>query len=375
MLSFHRASSLCKDSSYPRVFLCFSQSIRAVPFIKAIIVLDYELMKRIPFNDLRETLYTILIREGFSEEKAAECARIFSENTLDGVASHGVNRFPRFVEQTREGIIQIDTEPEKTASFAAIEQWDGKHGIGPLNALFCTDRAMEIAREHGIGCVALKNTSHWMRAGTYGWRAAEQGFLFICWTNTTPNMPPWGAKKPAVGNDPLVLAVPREKGHLVLDMALSQFSYGKLGVYRSRSAQMPYNAGFDEQDKLTKDPAQVLKTGRVLPIGLWKGSGLSVMLDLFAGILSGGFLTHEIPPEERTLSQVFIALHVDAYGGRDYVNTYAEKLVQDLKSIPAEERSGRILYPGEGSLARREDNLKNGVPVDQKIWDKIKKLP
>jgi len=137
---------------------------------------------------------------------------------------------------------------------------------------------------------------------------------------------------------------------------------------------MPYDAGFDEDGKLTNDPAQVLKTNRVLPIGMWKGSGLSVMLDLFAGILSGGSLTHEIPEEERTLSQVFIALDADTYGGREYIDRYAEKLVQDLKTIPEEDRIDTILYPGEGSLAKREDNLKNGVPVDSNIWDKIKKL-
>ena len=331
-------------------------------------------MPRIPFKDLQETLYTILIREGFPEEKAFACAKLFAENTLDGVGSHGVNRFPRFVEHARKGIMRIDAEPEKTASFGALEQWDGRHGVGPFNALFCTDRAMEIAKNHGIGCVALKNTTHWMRAGAYGWRAADMGYPFICWTNTTPNMPPWGSKTPAVGNNPLVFAVPRKKGHLVLDMALSQFSYGKLGVHRSRSAPMPYDAGFDEDGKLTNDPAQVLKTNRVLPIGMWKGSGLSVMLDLFAGILSGGSLTHEIPEEERTLSQVFIALDADTYGGREYIDRYAEKLVQDLKTIPEEDRIDTILYPGEGSLAKREDNLKNGVPVDSNIWDKIKKL-
>ena len=331
-------------------------------------------MKRIPFDDLQATLYGILIREGFQEDKASACAKIFAENTLDGVASHGVNRFPRFIEHARKGIIRIDAEPERTAAFGALEQWDGKHGIGPLNALHCTDRAIELAQTHGLGCAALKNTTHWMRAGAYGWRAAKRGYPFMCWTNTTPNMPPWGSKKPAVGNDPLVIAVPRKDGHIVLDMALSQFSYGKLGVYRSRSQQMPYDAGFDEEGNLTADPAQVLKTQRVLPIGFWKGSGLSIMLDLLAGILSGGSLTNEIPEEERTLSQVFIAFNADSYGGMDYIDAYAERLVQDLKSIPQEERIDTISYPGEGSLARRRDNLENGVPVDDHIWEKIEGL-
>ena len=98
------------------------------------------------------------------------------------------------------------------------------------------------------------------------------------------------------------------------------------------------------------------------------------MLDLLAGILSGGFLTHEIPAEERTLSQVFLAFSAEAFGGRDYLDSYAEKLVQDLVSIPEEERVGTIRYPGEGSLERRKENLKTGVPVDPAIWEKIRNL-
>jgi 3-dehydro-L-gulonate 2-dehydrogenase len=288
-------------------------------------------MIRIPFKELKDILYGIMIKEGFTQEKAEQCALIFSENTLDGIASHGINRFPRFIERAREGLMKTDVEPSKANAFGSIEQWDGGHGIGPLNALFCTDRAIELAEKNGIGCAALRNTTHWMRAGAYGWRAAEQGYLFICWTNTMPNMPPWGAKVRAIGNNPFVIAVPRKNGHIVLDMAMSQFSYGKMGVYRSQDKKMPYDAGFDSKGNITRDPSEILKTYLALLIGLWKGSGLSIMLDLLAGILSGGSITAQIPEHEPNLSQVFIAFSPD----RLSINSgdYAENLINSLKSI------------------------------------------
>jgi 3-dehydro-L-gulonate 2-dehydrogenase len=329
-------------------------------------------MIKIQFKKIKETLYSILVKEGFSKEKAEQCALIFSENTLDGVASHGVNRFPAFIERARRGIMKIDTEPEKVNALGSLEQWDGKHGIGPLNALFCTERAIELAKQSGIGCVALKNTTHWMRAGEYGWKAAEKGYPFICWTNTMPNMPPWGAKARAIGNNPLVFSIPRKDGHIVLDMAISQFSYGKMGVYRDQGKKMPYDAGFDLNGKITNDPKEILKSYLALPVGFWKGSGLSIMLDLLAGVLSGGSITSDIPEEESNLSQVFIAFNTDNFG--KYINDYAEKLVKSLKSIPDKDTIHEVLYPGEGSLKRRKDNLKNGIPVDQKIWEKIEKL-
>jgi 3-dehydro-L-gulonate 2-dehydrogenase len=84
-----------------------------------------------------------------------------------------------------------------------------------------------------------------MRGGTYGWQAAEAGVIGICWTNTMPNLPPWGGGEPCLGNNPLVIAVPRKGGHVVLDMAMSQFSYGALESYRSRGEMLPVDGGFD----------------------------------------------------------------------------------------------------------------------------------
>ena len=90
------------------------------------------------------------------------------------------------------------------------------------------DRAVELARANGIGCVALGNTNHWLRGGSYGWQAAEAGCVGICWTNTQPNMPAWGARDRRIGNNPFVMAVPRKEGHVVVDIAMAQFSYGQM---------------------------------------------------------------------------------------------------------------------------------------------------
>src|SRR5205823_1096144 len=147
-----------------------------------------------------------------------------------------------------------------------------------------------------LGCVALKNTNHWMRGGSYGWQAAEAGVIGICWTNTMPNLPPWGASDQRLGNNPLVIAVPRPPGHVVLDMAMSQFSYGALASYRLRGEQLPVAGGFDIDGQLTRDPAAIEHSGRPLPIGFWKGSGLALMLDMLAALLSGGRATHQVPP-------------------------------------------------------------------------------
>src|SRR6185436_4931939 len=137
-------------------------------------------------------------------------------------------------ETIKNGIVDIHAAPELIGSYGAMEQWDGQGGVGNLNAHASMSRAISLARAGGVGCVALRNTNHWMRGGNYGWQAAEAGVIGICWTNTMPNLPPWGASEARLGNNPLVIAVPRQQGHVVLDMAMSQFSFGTLESYRMR---------------------------------------------------------------------------------------------------------------------------------------------
>ena len=224
-------------------------------------------MIRIPFDDVVSELTRVLASLGFSPSRARQSATLFAETHLDGVASHGLNRFPRFVLQIKAGIVRPDAEPALIARFGPWEQWDGQLGPGNLNATAATERAIALARENGIGLVALRNTNHWMRGGTYGWQAADAGAIGICWTNTLPNLPPWGAADPRVGNNPLVIAVPRPNGHVVVDMALSQFSYGALALYRSRGETLPVPGRFDTGDQLTRDPAAIEASKRPLPIG------------------------------------------------------------------------------------------------------------
>ena len=117
--------------------------------------------------------------------------------------SHGLNLFPRLIAMIRAGVVDVHARPVRVSAAGALERWDGQRGIGNLNAHASMDAAIALARVHGIGCVALANTNHWMRGGAFGWQAAEAGVIGLCWTNTLPNLPPWGDTVPRVGNNPL----------------------------------------------------------------------------------------------------------------------------------------------------------------------------
>src|SRR5689334_8677278 len=104
----------------------------------------------------------ILLQKHFTKPDAARCAEVFTVNSLEGIYTHGVNRFPRFISYIDKGYVKVDQSPLRVSGFGALEQWDGNLGPGPLNALTATDRAIELAATTGIGCVTLANTNHWM---------------------------------------------------------------------------------------------------------------------------------------------------------------------------------------------------------------------
>jgi 3-dehydro-L-gulonate 2-dehydrogenase len=330
---------------------------------------------RIAYQELFETLRAILLKVGFDDEDALLSARLFAETSLDGVYSHGVNRFPRFLRMISNGSIDVRARPERLAAVGSLERWTGSRGAGNVNAWKSMERAIALAGDHGIGCVALAQTNHWMRGGSYGWQAADAGMIGICWTNTLPNMPPWGGSEAWLGNNPMVIAVPRAQGHVVLDMAMSQYSFGALEGYEKRGEQLPVVGGFDAAGELTRDPAAIVSSGRVLPIGFWKGSGLALVLDLIAASLSGGLATHQIsrdPEHETDLSQTFIAINLAAVDQDRTADGLADRII-DYLQLPSSS-DGTVRYPGERILQTRRENMEKGIPVESAVWETIESL-
>ncbi|MCR8636817.1 3-dehydro-L-gulonate 2-dehydrogenase [Paenibacillus radicis (ex Xue et al. 2023)] len=335
-------------------------------------------MKRVPFETMKDEIVRVLLKKGFTTNRAEECAVLFAEASLEGVYSHGLNRVPRFVDYIEKGLVDIHAIPTKIDSYGMMERYDGNLGAGNLNAKFCMQRAIEMAHENGVGIVTIRNTNHWMRGGSYGWQAADAGCIGMCWTNTESCMPPWGAKETKIGNNPFVLAVPRESGNIVLDMAMSQFSYGKLEVTRLKNELLPVDGGFDSDGQLTRDPSAIEKSMRILPTGYWKGSGLSILLDLIAALLSGGLSTRkmdELKPQPGISgyggSQVFIAMDPSVISGELFCENTVNEAVEYLHQAEPAEIDGKVTFPGERTVETRKANLEKGIPVDEKIWQTV----
>src|SRR5688572_12055711 len=325
----------------------------------------------IPYDTLKKELKRVLIKFEMNEEKSDLCAEIFAGNSRDGVYSHGLNRFPQFIKSIGEGLIMVNAEPVSISGKGCIENWDGQLAPGVYTATKAISRAVEIAKQHGISLIAVKNTNHWMRGGTYGWQAADKGCIAICGTNSIANMPPWGGKDATLGNNPLVIAVPRKKGHLVLDMAMSQYSYGKLHEHHLAGKKLAHPGGYDDEGKLSHDPDAIMKSKRTLPVGLWKGSGLSLLMDVLVSALSNGKTVSGITAsgKEFGVSQFFICISPESIN-----ESIIDEIITYAKSSEVLDENSSVRYPGESTLRQRKKSLAEGVYVNEKIWEEVKGL-
>lgn len=331
-------------------------------------------MIRLPMEEAVGVMKEKLMQHGCSGQKAEKTAYEMARNSLEGTYTHGINRFARLICNIDEGIVNPEAEPELMRVFGGLANVDGHMGLGIPNACFAMETAISLAKDHGVGVVGLRNTNHWMRAATYGLQACSAGMAGICFTNTMPNMPTWGAVDSRIGNNPIVFAFPRAAGDLVVDMAMSQFSYGALELARLQNRQMPVDAGFDRQGSLTRDPGQVIQSQRILPAGYWKGAALSFLLDVFAAAISMGNSVCRIgnlPGDEHGVSQLFLAIHYQTIASNQEIEGIVEEAVEDLLASKRDEHTDRIIYTGQKIQEIREENQALGIPTDEGVWNEI----
>lgn len=331
---------------------------------------------RVPYEEMKAQFVRVLEKYGMPRQDADLSASLFATASLEGVYTHGLNRFPKFMKSVDNGSVRIQERASCVETVGPLERWDGHRGPGNLNAYAAMERAIALAKKQVFGIVTLKNTNHWMRPGSYGELAAQNDCIGVLWTNTTPNMPPWGAVDPHIGNNPMVIAIPHNPVPVLLDVAMSMFSYGKLEKYVMEGKKLPVPGGYDRDGKVTDDPAAILETHQVFPIGYWKGSGMSLALDLIVAVLAGGRTTCEIGklPTETELSQCFLAINLAAFPDRAEIERKIDASIEDLKHAVPRTGCPNVRFPGEGLVATREENTRLGIPVDEPVWEKVKAM-
>jgi len=330
-------------------------------------------MTLVTYDNLKSEIKRVLNKFNVTEEKADLIASIYSENSLVGVYSHGLNIFVNTCTRIAQGIVNANAEPERIAGLGGFERWDGNKGLGPYNAYKSAIRAVELATEFGIGCVSLRNNNHWGRAGKYSSLIADNGMIGICATNGTSCMATWGGTTSRIGNNPMTIAVPREGGNVAVDMAFSQFSNGQLNNHKTAGKSLPVFGGYDSDGELTKNPDEVLKTKKMLPVGYWKGAAFATLTDLIVSCASIGNTTKQLDEigADMCVSQIYIAINFAAIGGREEAKKICEDTIAYIKDTELAPGFESVRFPGQSLIDTKQKNLKDGIPLNDVMWEKL----
>jgi LDH2 family malate/lactate/ureidoglycolate dehydrogenase len=237
--------------------------------------------------------------------------------------------------------------------YGALVVLDGNDGVGQVIAARVMELAVERAKEHGIGCVGVRNSNHFGTAAYFTRMAAARGCAAILTTNASPAMAPFGGREKAIGSNPWSLGAPAgEYGTAVLDIANTAVARGKIYAARQAGESIPEGWALDANGRPTTDPAAALADGLILPMGGHKGYAISFMMDVFSGVLTGSSFGTAIVGPYRDDSRsgaghLAIALDIEKFQPLAQFNSRMGELIAEVKGVPKAPGHDEIYFPGE----------------------------
>ena len=334
----------------------------------------------VPEQDLLALAARALAKGGMRADDAGLAARVLVLADMFGLRTHGILRIPQYLGRVRVGGIDAGARVTVERVAPGLAMVDGQNGIGPLIGMRALEAAMEGARAAGIGAAFARGSNHFGPIVPYCFLAAQQGFASFISSNATTTIAPWGGRDTRVGNNPLGLGMPNPGGDpIILDIALSVAARGKMRALRDEGKSMPPGWAVDRDGKPTTDPAAGL-SGFLLPVGGHKGYGLAVMVDLFAGMLSGAaYLTHvqawdKNPEAAQNLGHVFMLIDTSRLGAAATMRERIADFREILLSTPPADPAAPVMAPGDREMAAYARARKDGIRVLTSDLQEVEKL-
>jgi len=345
--------------------------------------------KRFDYKKLKELTVRVFESMGYSNDDSKCIADVLLTADCFGIESHGLQRLWLYQYGLDTGRIKLNAVPRiiKETNVSAVI--DADDIMGHIISVRAMNMAIDKAKKYGIGMVLVKNSTHFGIAGYYSRMAAQEGLIGITMTNTEALVVPTFGKRAMLGTNPIAIGMPAKPYPFLLDMSTSVAPRGKFEVYIKREEPIPLGWGVNKDGEVTDDPKEVndclsQKTcGGILPLGGagedfggHKGYGLSLAVEIFTSILSGGYtsdLVRKIQSVEKCCHS-FIAIDYGLFGDKKYIEEYLSEYLQKLRDSEKAKGAERIYTHGEKEVLNSIDRMKNGIIINDKTLKEIKNI-
>lgn len=328
---------------------------------------------RLEVDDLLSLTSELLERSGVRADDASLVARSLLAADRAGIYSHGLLRLPLYLEAVAAGGIDPISHPSVLRRVGGTAVLDGQGAFGQVVMQRAVDLATETAREHGIAAVAVQGSTHFGAGRFWTDQLAERGLAGVLTSSTGPVAAPFGGSRPVLGTNPLTLSLPSSgPGPLVADLATTAGAYGKVVSARNEDTSIPEGWGVDAEARPTTDPSAVLDGGALLPFGGHKGSGISVLLEGLATVLTSASLAARTVDiwEDRSsrmnTGHLLIALDLAAFGDPAQIRDRVAELQAEVRSSHPE---GTVVAPGdlEHDRAAADDGVELAASTTEQL--------
>lgn len=288
----------------------------------------------------------------------------------------GLEKFFRFHRQIKNGGIVPNAPMRWVQEGPSYALLDAAKGFGYVSAHRAMARAIEKAKVTGIAMVGVRHSNHFGIAGYHALHAAKHGLIGWSFTNAKAEMAPWGSAQVVLGTNPWGIAIPRKDTHaVVLDMALTMSGKGMMRWYMNEGKAMPESWALTPDGANTTDPAAAMD-GPLLPIGEYKGYGLSLITDVLAGVMTGSLFGLKVFQDESNhdVGHVMLAIDPGAFMPRAEVDARLEQLIAEVKGAPPIDAARPVILPGEVEFKRMAQREQDGVPLSRETVDGLRAL-
>ena len=328
---------------------------------------------RISIENLKQVVIDTLTKVGVCHGDAEIILDTILFANRRGVATHGVGRLPLYVHKVAAGHYNPQNEIEVLADSAAYALLDAHNGFGQVVAYQATQMAIEKAKKYGVAVVGVRNSNNFGTAGYFGDMAAREGCAAMVYANAAPAIAPTGGNKTIFGTNPLCYAYPGDDNHdpILLDMATTIAARGKIRLAAKNGEKIPLDWAIGPDGQPTDDPNVALK-GSLLPIGGYKGYGLSMFVDIFAGMLTGSHYAGEVKnlskmEEDSGNGHLFVVIDLDKFMSPEEKK---ERIAHFYKAVKACGDEGKIFMPGEIEYIKMK-NAVDTVQISSKQFDDV----